>query len=101
MRRLLQGWCALLVGGVVLGMLPVSSPGQAPAESKPQSAAPPDLSTFRTLDLAVTSRISLTRPTEPRSPGYLGIHVKSEGGSLTLTEVQKSSPADQAGLRPG
>jgi M6 family metalloprotease-like protein len=66
-----------------------------------QPATQPDLSEFRTLDKAVSARVTPAGVAAPRGPGYLGIHVKKEGQALAVTEVQAASPAGQAGLRVG
>ncbi|MCI0457017.1 MAG: M6 family metalloprotease domain-containing protein [Gemmataceae bacterium] len=66
-----------------------------------QPAPEPDLSGFRTLDKAITARVSLAAVAGPRSAAYLGIHVKKDGPVLTVSEVQAASPAAGAGLRVG
>ncbi len=84
----------LFVGGALVVLWQLSAWAAQPAPA-------PDLSGFRTLDKAITTRVSLASVAGPRSPAYLGIHVKKDGPALTVTEVQAGSPAGEAGLRVG
>jgi M6 family metalloprotease-like protein len=63
----------------------------------------PDLSEFRTVDKAITTRISKASPTAAvGQAGFLGIHVQPDaGGKLIVAEVAPDSPAARAQLRKG
>lgn len=68
------------------------------------NAQEPDLSEFRTVDTAITTRISNASPTpkQPKLPGYLGAHViLKQNGQLTIADLATGSPALKAGLRIG
>jgi M6 family metalloprotease-like protein len=84
---------------------PPKAEKEAPKGEKdaPKAAPVVDLSEFRTVDKLITTRITRARPAGPVSlPGYLGINVKADGkGVLAITQVQPSSPAEKAGLKPG
>src|SRR5262245_29277539 len=62
----------------------------------------PDLSEFKTVDTAVTTKIrKATATTQVGSPGYLGVLLSSDGGKLTVSDVEENSPAAKAGLKSG
>ncbi len=62
----------------------------------------PDLSEFRTVDTAVTTRISRAAPEGVISqPGYLGVHLEATPEGLVVRDVEADSPADKMGLRRG
>jgi M6 family metalloprotease-like protein len=71
------------------------------AEPAPQKPALPDLTGFRTVDTAITTKIAQAAPTVPTQPAYLGIHVEPRDGQLVIAQVEPDSPAATAGLRPG
>jgi M6 family metalloprotease-like protein len=74
-----------------------------PPSSTPTKAALPDLSEYRTLANAVTTRISKTVSTSAAGQsGYLGISTSPDPrGKLLITEVAPASPAARAGLQKG
>jgi M6 family metalloprotease-like protein len=83
--------------------LTAAEPTPAPATSPTKSANLPDLSEYRTLENAVTSRISRTvAPTASGHSGYLGLSTAPDPrGKLLITEVAPASPAARAGLQRG
>jgi M6 family metalloprotease-like protein len=71
---------------------------------KPEVKAPelPDLSEFRTVETAITTRISNASPAVAGQSGYLGIHVTPvSGNKLQIVHVEADSPAAKAGLQAG
>jgi M6 family metalloprotease-like protein len=60
-----------------------------------------DLSEYRTVDNAVTTRISKAAPAAAGQAAYLGIHVGSDGGKLVVGDVDAGSPAARAGIQRG
>src|SRR5947209_3500094 len=62
----------------------------------------PDLSEFKTVQTAVTTRVSGSLPDTPSQPGYLGVHFDANPqGRLVVALVEPESPAAKAGLQPG
>ena len=61
----------------------------------------PDLSEFKTVDNAVTTKIRKSTVSQAGSPGYLGVLVSMDGGKLVISDVEDNSPAAKAGLRTG
>lgn len=100
MTRLLPRCFALITAVIVALSLSSSLVGQGPKGSKEQPASVPDLSEFATLDRAMTAKITPSA-TRLAGVGFLGIHVKSDGRDLTISEVQSPSPASEAGLKAG
>jgi M6 family metalloprotease-like protein len=97
-RPVLRAASALLLGWGLLAL------GLAGAQEKTDKQAPagPDLSGYRTVEQAVTTRISKASPATAGRSGYLGVHVNAGGGGkLVVAEVADDSPAAKAGLRPG
>ncbi len=67
----------------------------------PLHAADPDLSDFRTVENAVTTRISRAAP-EPTQPAYLGVNLDADAdGRAVVAQVDPFSPAARAGLAAG
>src|SRR5262245_51969584 len=99
MRRLRTRWllCLVCSGLVVLGL---TRPMALAQKGEDQ---PPDLSEFRTAETAVTTKVSLAGPSlSAKIPGYLGLHVTASAkGKVVVTDVEKGSPAAQAGLQKG
>src|SRR4051812_6142268 len=74
-------------------------PARAPATAKIQPVILPDLSEFRTVTSAVTTRLAQAGPAQVGQSGYLGVHVTSGGvGKLVVADVEADSPAARAGL---
>jgi M6 family metalloprotease-like protein len=94
--RSLRGWLWCL-GALFLTSWLVA------AEPKPTQPAAPDLSEFRTVDKAVTTKISLAAPVKPPTqPGYLGIHAElNSAGKVVIAYIDPESPAAAAGLKQG
>jgi M6 family metalloprotease-like protein len=62
----------------------------------------PDLSEFRTVDKAITTRLSMASAAAVGQAGYLGVYVTPDSrGKLVLAEVAPQSPAAKAGLQAG
>ncbi len=64
-----------------------------------------DLKEYRTVDKAITTRISKAAPVErptTKKPGYLGAHVEAtKAGLLKVIGVAFDSPAEKGGLKAG
>ena len=78
-------------------------PGAGLLAPRRRSAAPPqpDLSEFRTVDTAVTTRISRAAP-ETTQPAYLGVNLDADkNGRAVVSQVDPNSPAAAAGLAVG
>jgi M6 family metalloprotease-like protein len=63
----------------------------------------PDLSEFRTVETAITTKISLAAPSVAvKIPGYLGMHMMTNAqGKIIVADVEEGSPAAKAGLQKG
>ncbi len=59
----------------------------------------PDLSEFKTVGNAITTKIKASAATQTSSPGYLGVAVSTESGGLVVADVEPGSPAAKAGLQ--
>lgn len=65
-------------------------------------AQDPDLSEFKTVESALTTKLTKTVAAQVSSPGYLGVSVSLEaGGKLVVGDVEDNSPAAKAGLKSG
>jgi M6 family metalloprotease-like protein len=65
-------------------------------------AAEPDLSEYRTVDNAITTRIAKAGPAIAPRAAFLGVHVAADNkGRLTVGEVAVDSPAAKAGVQRG
>lgn len=61
-----------------------------------------DLSEFKTVENAITTKIRKLSTKATGSPGYLGVAVSSEtGGKVVVADVEANSPAARAGLKTG
>src|SRR5262249_25650841 len=68
---------------------------------KGDEPAAPDLTDYKTVENAATTRLSRAAP-DKRQPGYLGIFITAdEGGRAVIKEVDPASPAAKAGLKAG
>jgi M6 family metalloprotease-like protein len=68
----------------------------------PTPAPEPDLGEFKTVETAITTRITKAKEKEPPQPAYLGIQVAAPAeGELVVADVAADSPAAQAGLLKG
>jgi M6 family metalloprotease-like protein len=65
-----------------------------------RSATAEDLTGYRTVDRARTTRITSSTGPEMR-PGYLGVSLEVKAGALVVASVAHDSPADRAGIRTG
>jgi M6 family metalloprotease-like protein len=72
-------------------------------EKAPPKPALPDLSEFKTVQTATTTRIAKAAPPAAAAqPGYLGVSTAPDGkGRLVVAEVEDESPASRAGLQKG
>src|SRR4029079_6882848 len=62
----------------------------------------PDLSEFKTVDTAIqTKNRKAATTSQAGSPGYLGVLLSTDGGKLTVSDVEDNSPAATAGLKRG
>jgi M6 family metalloprotease-like protein len=92
----------VIISGWALCDEPAESLIANPRDPRVVDAGLPDLSEFRTVDTAVTARISRAVPEGAVSqPGYLGVHLESRTDGLVVADVEPHSPAAKAGLRPG
>ncbi|MBI3824217.1 MAG: M6 family metalloprotease domain-containing protein [Planctomycetes bacterium] len=66
-----------------------------------QDAKGPDLSEFKTVETAITTKISKGAATQASSPGYLGVAVNLDAGNLVVSDVEENSPAAKAGVLAG
>ncbi len=57
------------------------------------------LAELQTSHFAVAPAAAIEERREP--PGYLGLKLNKLGGQLVVTRVERGSPAERAGLRPG
>src|SRR4051794_4501523 len=79
------------------GSLTAVEPGNPAGPSATKSRAGPDLSESRTVEHAVTTRISKSVAAATGQAGYLGIHAAPDPrGKLLVTEVAPDSPAAKA-----
>ena len=60
-----------------------------------------DLTEFRTVETALTAKISKAGPDRVIQPGFLGILLTDQQGKLVVAQVEPDSPADKAGLKEG
>ncbi len=100
MRRMLPGYALGLLLLAVVWAIPTVQPALG-ADDKAPAPAQPDLTDFRTVDKAITTRISKAAPTQVGQMAYLGVHVKAENGKLVVAELEDESPAAKAGLHRG
>jgi immune inhibitor A len=92
--------CLLAVGPLLLGAcLLAQTPDAAVA---PQSVPVPDLKGYRTVDTAITAKVSAATQDGDGKTGYLGVSVLPDGqGHVVIDQVQPESPAEKAGLKIG
>jgi M6 family metalloprotease-like protein len=65
-------------------------------------AAEPDLSEYRTVETAITTRDAKAGTVAAARPGFLGLLVSANAqGRLAIAEVAANSPAAKAGVRAG
>jgi M6 family metalloprotease-like protein len=90
----------MFLGLAFLGALPWFLGSPDPARG--QQPAAEDLADFRTVETAITTRISKAAPTTSGQAGYLGVHLAAnDRGQVTVAHVQTDSPAARAGLERG
>ncbi len=74
--------------------------GAAPANTT--TSAPPDLSGYRTVAQAITTKVRKERAVRMGQPGYLGVEAAPvRNGHPVVEDVDPDSPAAKAGLRRG
>ncbi|MCI0461418.1 MAG: M6 family metalloprotease domain-containing protein [Gemmataceae bacterium] len=89
--------CALVRLVVALGLL-----AGAPWLLDVRGQEKDELADFRTVETAITARISKASPGAAPRPGFLGIHVAPDGeGRVKIDHVHPDSPAARAGLQEG
>ncbi len=90
---------SLLGVGSLFALVVAVVAADPPAAPKP---AGPDLSEYKTVENATTSRVSLSVPGKPAQGGYLGARVEGDDrGRVVVADVQADSPAARAGLQNG
>jgi M6 family metalloprotease-like protein len=92
---------SLLMSLSVLAVLGSSTHAVRGAAPPPAYALPADITEFRTVAQAITTRVSLAAPPTSGQPAYLGVTVESQAGKLVVTGVAASSPAANAGVQIG
>lgn len=96
MRRALP---ACIVGAILLGIVWAIPAAEPPTRVAEIPAPSPDLSEYRTVEKAITTRISQAGPASTGQLGYLGVHVKADSkGKLVIADLEDESPAAKAGL---
>src|ERR1043166_2564322 len=70
-------------------------------EGKVEPKKGPDLSEFKTVETAITTKIPGTPATQVGSPAYLGVYVSYENGKVVVSDVEDASPAAKAGVKVG
>src|SRR5438552_3661622 len=90
-RRKLAVW---LAGSITLLLLPLL------VEAQPEPKGP-DLTEYKTVETAATTKVKKGSATQIGSPGYLGVLVSIEGGKLVVSDVEANSPAAKVGLKSG
>jgi M6 family metalloprotease-like protein len=93
MSRLFPLPLVLAAGLTVASLLPAAPPRAGKRG--------PDLSGFRTVDRAITTRISAAAPKVVPRAGYLGVSLEVKGSALVVAAVAADSPAERAGLQAG
>ena len=76
----------------------------APLRAGAQTAEPkgPDLSEYKTVETAITTKIKKAGAPQVGSPGYLGVSLNpTADGKLVVSDVEDGSPAAQVGLLAG
>jgi M6 family metalloprotease-like protein len=94
-------WCRFLSVPAVLALaaaLPAANPFLPPKPAQPEL---PDLKEFRSVENAITCRISRAAPVQAPQPAYLGVSLAEGKGPARIAAVQPGSPADKAGLKDG
>jgi M6 family metalloprotease-like protein len=92
--------CLLIAAPLVLG---ASVFGQVQIEPN-KAAAPmgPDLKDYRTVETAITTKVSATGPERAAKTGYFGVAVaQGQQGRVIVEDVQTDSPAAKAGVKKG
>jgi M6 family metalloprotease-like protein len=93
-----------------LSVIPVAAlaAGDGPQNPHPKDPrvidrAAPDLTGYRTVDTAITTRVSRAAPTATTAqPAYLGVSLEpGPSGKLRVALVEANSPAAKAGLQVG
>src|SRR5579884_3687282 len=74
---------------------------QAVFAAGPPLPVPDDIKEFRTVDKAITTRVSAAAAPTVSQPGYLGISVEPGTGGLIVSSVEPGSPAAAAGIQTG
>ncbi|HYT87259.1 MAG TPA: M6 family metalloprotease domain-containing protein [Gemmataceae bacterium] len=93
--------CRLLFALALLGGVPWLLTGPDLASAQDVKKADP-LADFRTVETAITARISKAAPAATAQPAYLGIHVSNgDGDRVIVAHLQADSPAVRAGVKEG
>jgi hypothetical protein len=91
---------AHLLGIVLLLSLSwVTAAAEPPRTGDEAKPALPDLSEYRTVDKAITTRVSRAAPSPLGQTGYLGVYLQPDPrGRLAIADLEEESPATKAGL---
>src|SRR5262249_50783950 len=103
MSRLLRTSLALALLFAGRATLPAAETAEGhPKDPRILDRALPDVAEFKTVETAVTTRISRAVAAADVQPGYLGVNVElGPQGKLIVVDVEPDSPAAKAGLQPG
>src|SRR5260370_25799574 len=101
MMRLLRRSLALAAVCLISANLVAAEPLGHPKDPRVIDKMLPDLAELKTVQTAVTTRVTRSLADTPSQPGYLGVHVDANPQRrLVVSHVEPASPAAKAGLHP-
>jgi M6 family metalloprotease-like protein len=89
------GWSSALRFALAVAL--VAALVSVPAETAEPNG--PDLSDFKTVETALTTKLRAPAGPQAGSPGYLGVSLIRESGQLVVSDVEPGSPASSAGVK--